>query len=129
MLWIVVSAAFAVYVANFGSYNKTYGALGGVIVFMVWLWLTNLGDPARRRVQRRAGARALHGGRPPRRRGALPPRQVARREGRSPGLGGGVSSLRGGDEVEHGGLVAGAQQRDRVGLAVDDASKNALRSW
>ena len=42
ILWIVVSVAFAFYVASFGSYNKTYGALGGVIVFMVWLWLTNL---------------------------------------------------------------------------------------
>jgi membrane protein len=42
ILWIVVSAAFAFYVANFGSYNKTYGAFGGVIVFLVWLWLTNL---------------------------------------------------------------------------------------
>jgi membrane protein len=42
ILWIAVSAAFAFYVANFGSYNKTYGALGGVIVFLVWLWLTNL---------------------------------------------------------------------------------------
>ena len=41
-LWILVSVLFAVYVASFGSYNKTYGALGGVIVFMVWLWLTNL---------------------------------------------------------------------------------------
>jgi len=42
VLWIVASAAFAFYVASFGSYNKTYGALGGVIVFLVWLWLTNL---------------------------------------------------------------------------------------
>ncbi len=42
ILWIVLSAAFAVYVASFGSYNKTYGALGGVIVFLVWLWLTNV---------------------------------------------------------------------------------------
>jgi membrane protein len=42
VLWIVVSAAFALYVAAFSSYNKTYGALGGVIVFLVWLWLTNL---------------------------------------------------------------------------------------
>jgi membrane protein len=42
ILWIVVSAAFALYVANFGSYDKTYGTLGGVIVFLVWLWLTNL---------------------------------------------------------------------------------------
>ena len=41
-LWIAVSVLFAFYVASFGSYNKTYGALGGVIVFMVWLWLTNL---------------------------------------------------------------------------------------
>jgi membrane protein len=41
-VWIVASAAFAFYVANFGSYNKTYGALGGVIVFLVWMWITNL---------------------------------------------------------------------------------------
>jgi membrane protein len=41
-LWIFASAAFALYVANFGSYNKTYGALGGVIVFLVWLWISNL---------------------------------------------------------------------------------------
>ena len=42
IVWLVASAAFAFYVANFGSYNKTYGALGGVIVFLVWLWITNL---------------------------------------------------------------------------------------
>ncbi|HEV2061128.1 MAG TPA: YihY/virulence factor BrkB family protein [Solirubrobacteraceae bacterium] len=42
VLWIIASVAFAFYVANFGSYNKTYGALGGVIVFLLWLWLTNL---------------------------------------------------------------------------------------
>ena len=42
LTWVVVSAAFAFYVANFGSYDKTYGTLGGVIVFLLWLWLTNL---------------------------------------------------------------------------------------
>ncbi len=42
ILWIVASAAFAFYVANFASYNKTYGALGGVIVFLVWLWISNI---------------------------------------------------------------------------------------
>jgi membrane protein len=42
ILWLVASAAFAFYVANFASYNKTYGALGGVIVFLVWLWITNI---------------------------------------------------------------------------------------
>ncbi|HEX8066903.1 MAG TPA: YihY/virulence factor BrkB family protein [Thermoleophilaceae bacterium] len=42
LLWVAASAAFALYVANFGSYNKTYGTLGGAISFLVWLWLTNL---------------------------------------------------------------------------------------
>ena len=42
VLWVVVSAAFAFYVANFGSYNKTYGNLAGVIIFFVWFWLSNI---------------------------------------------------------------------------------------
>jgi membrane protein len=40
--WVIASAAFAFYVANFGSYNETYGALAGPIVFLVWLWMSNL---------------------------------------------------------------------------------------
>jgi membrane protein len=39
---VVASAAFAFYVANFGSYNKTYGTLAGVVVFLIWFWLINL---------------------------------------------------------------------------------------
>jgi membrane protein len=42
LLWIAASAGFAFYVANFATYNKTYGALGGVIVFLVWLWISNI---------------------------------------------------------------------------------------
>jgi membrane protein len=42
VVWIVASALFALYVANFGSYNKTYGTLGGVIAFLVWLWISNI---------------------------------------------------------------------------------------
>ena len=42
VIWIVASAAFALYVANFGSYDKTYGTLGGVVSFLVWLWIGNI---------------------------------------------------------------------------------------
>jgi membrane protein len=42
VIWVVASALFALYVATFASYNKTYGALAGVIVFLTWLWITNL---------------------------------------------------------------------------------------
>jgi membrane protein len=41
VVWLIASGAFALYVANFASYNKTYGALAGVIIFLVWLWLSN----------------------------------------------------------------------------------------
>jgi membrane protein len=42
LIWLAASAAFAFYVANFGSYDKTYGTLGGVIVFLTWLWISNI---------------------------------------------------------------------------------------
>jgi membrane protein len=42
ILWLVASGLFAVYVANFGHYNKVYGSLGGVIIFLVWMWISNL---------------------------------------------------------------------------------------
>ena len=42
VVWILASLAFGIYVANFGSYNKTYGSLAGVIILLLWLWLTNM---------------------------------------------------------------------------------------
>jgi membrane protein len=42
LVWVAASALFALYVANFASYNKTYGALGGVIAFLTWLWISNI---------------------------------------------------------------------------------------
>jgi membrane protein len=38
----IASALFAFYVANFGSYNKTYGTLAGIIVFLLWIWIANV---------------------------------------------------------------------------------------
>jgi membrane protein len=69
VMWIAVSAAFAAYVANFGSYNKTYGALGGVIVFLVWLWLSNvavlLGAKLNAELERERQIRIGHAPEPP----------------------------------------------------------------
>lgn len=42
VVWAIASALFAFYVANFGSYDKTYGTLGGLIVLLLWFWITNL---------------------------------------------------------------------------------------
>ena len=42
LLWILASGGFAIYLANFANYNKTYGAIGGVIAFLFWMWITNI---------------------------------------------------------------------------------------
>jgi membrane protein len=42
VVWVIASGLFAFYVANFSSYNKTYGSLAGVIIFLVWLWVSNI---------------------------------------------------------------------------------------
>lgn len=42
LVWVLASAPFGFYVSNFGSYGSTYGTLAGIIVFLLWLWITNL---------------------------------------------------------------------------------------
>ncbi|MDQ6841166.1 MAG: YihY/virulence factor BrkB family protein [Actinomycetota bacterium] len=42
VIWLIASGLFALYVANFSSYNKTYGSLAAVIIFLIWLWVTNV---------------------------------------------------------------------------------------
>jgi membrane protein len=66
VVWAAASAGFALYVANFGSYNKTYGSLAGIVIFLVWLWISNiallLGAEFDAELQR---ARAIDDGLPP----------------------------------------------------------------
>jgi membrane protein len=42
ILWLAASGLFAVYIANFGHYNKVYGSIAGVIVFLIWIWISNI---------------------------------------------------------------------------------------
>jgi membrane protein len=77
VVWIIASVLFAVYVGNFGSYNKTYGTLAGVIVFLLWLWITNLallfGAELDAELER---GRQLQAGMPAERELQLPPRDT-----------------------------------------------------
>ena len=66
LLWLVASGLFALYVAFFGNYNKVYGTLGGIIIFLIWMWLSNtailLGAEFNAELER---GRAIAGGVPP----------------------------------------------------------------
>jgi membrane protein len=77
VVWILASVAFAFYVANFGNYNATYGALGGVIIFLTWMWITNivvlLGAEINAETER---ARQIEGGMPEAREPFLEPRDT-----------------------------------------------------
>jgi membrane protein len=77
VLWALASAAFAFYVANFASYNKTYGSLAAVIILLVWLWITNvailLGAELNAEIER---GRQIEAGHPPEREPFLPLRDA-----------------------------------------------------
>jgi membrane protein len=83
LVWIIASAAFAFYVASFSSYNKTYGALGGVIVFLTWLWISNiailLGAEFNAELER---GRAMEAGHPEDKEPFLEPRDTRKMESR-----------------------------------------------
>ncbi len=82
VLWLLASAAFAFYVANFGSYNKTYGTLGGLIAFLVWLWISNiavlLGAEFNAELER---GRQIEAGLPPEKEPFLEPRDTRKMKG------------------------------------------------
>jgi membrane protein len=76
-IWLLASAGFAIYVKNFGNFNKTYGSLAGVIVFLTWLWISNIallfGQELNAELERK---RELAEGLPAEREIQLPPRVV-----------------------------------------------------
>ncbi len=81
VVWIIASALFGFYVANVSSYDKTYGSLAGVIVFLLWLWITNLallfGGELDAELER---ARELQAGMPAEEEIQLPPRDTRKIE-------------------------------------------------
>jgi membrane protein len=81
--WVIASGAFALYVANFSSYNKTYGALAGVVVFLVWLWISNiavlLGAEFNAELER---GRSIEAGHPSEEEPFLEPRDTRKMKGR-----------------------------------------------
>jgi len=66
VLWLIASGLFALYVANFGHYNKVYGSLAAVIIFLIWMWISNtavlIGAEFNAELER---GRAIAGGHPP----------------------------------------------------------------
>ena len=90
LIWMLAAAGFAFYVANFASYNKTYGSLAGVVVGLIFLWLTNVAlllgaeiDSELERGPPAAGGHRRRDGDP-----AAGPRHPQHREGREEGAGG-----------------------------------------
>jgi membrane protein len=79
LTWVVASIGFAVYVKNFGSYNQTYGTLAGAVIFLLWLWISNLallfGAEFNAELER---TRELAAGRPAEDQLLLPPREPKR---------------------------------------------------
>ncbi|WP_051804263.1 YihY/virulence factor BrkB family protein [Streptomyces griseus] len=77
LIWMAASAGFAVYVSSFASYNRVYGTMAGVVVFLVWLWIGNLavllGLEFDAELLRR---RAVAGGMPPNREPYVRPRDT-----------------------------------------------------
>lgn len=77
LLWIIASGAFALYVANFSSYNKTYGTFAGIVIFLIWLWISNiavlLGVEFDAELQR---GRAIQAGHPPEQEPYVEPRDT-----------------------------------------------------
>jgi membrane protein len=77
LVWALASVGFASYVTHFGSYNKIYGSLGGVIGFLVWLWISNLAILLGAKLDAElARGQRIEAGQPAEQRPFLPPRNT-----------------------------------------------------
>jgi membrane protein len=85
LIWLAASGAFGAYVANFGSYNKTYGSLAGIVVFLIWLWLSNIAILLGAEFDAElARGREVEAGKPAEREPFLPPRDTRTMEDAPP---------------------------------------------
>ena len=73
IVWTASSLFFSLYVANFGNYGRTFGTLTGVIVFLLWVWITNLAAVRRRLDAELERGRRLQAGLPAERESSCPP--------------------------------------------------------
>jgi membrane protein len=128
VLWIVATAGFFFYVSNFGSYNKTYGTLGGLIVLLVWMWITNVallfGVEFDAELER---SRELEAGLPAERNIQLEPRQApkegpVRTTAEDPPIAAGER-----EEVARGGTAGDSETEDDGGTEADDEPSGARR--
>lgn len=114
LVWVLASAGFGLYVSQFANYNKTYGALGGVIVFLLWLWLTNtallFGAEVDAEVER---GRQLQGGIEAEESLQLPPRDTAASDKRAKKV---EQLVREGRELRH----DATPNTDEDGFVVED---------
>ena len=116
LVWVLASAAFGLYVATFASYDATYGSLAGIIVFLLWLWITNLallfGAELDAELER---GRELQGGIAAEETVQLPPKDVRASEKRA---------ARHRQEVERGRELRVAAHRAGAGDRTNDSDRN-----
>ncbi|PZR52976.1 ribonuclease BN [Xylanimonas oleitrophica] len=121
LVWIVASVGFGIYVTTFSNYSATYGSLAGIIVFLLWLWITNLallfGAELDAEMER---GRQLQGGIAAEEQIQLPPRDTKASEKREAKL---EEDIERGRELRDAARRGGAGAGDGPGDGADDGAR------